>query len=79
MYWKVTMKLWLCFISKTKEDFIIPREIMKYTKCHIPTLPFYVTQIINSFLNSMNPVNHDKVDELSANGEIKRSSTLELV
>ena len=32
--------------------------------------PFYETQIINPFLNSMISANLDKVDGLSANGEI---------
>ena len=33
-------------------------------------LPFYATQIIKPFLNSMISANHDKVKELSANGEM---------
>ena len=36
---------------------------------HTP-LPFYATQIIDSFLNSMISAHHDKVGEHSANGEI---------
>jgi len=39
---------------------------MKYTK----SLACHLSQIINSFLNSRISANHDKVDGLSANGEI---------
>ena len=35
-----------------------------------PPFPFYATQIINPFHNSRILANHDKVDGLSANGEI---------
>ena len=37
---------------------------------HTPPLSFYASQIIIPFLNSRTSANHDKVDGLSANGEI---------
>ena len=43
---------------------------MKYSKYLSYPLPFYATQIINSFFNARNLTNHDKVEELSANSEI---------
>ena len=35
-----------------------------------PLVPFYATQIINHFLNSMISVNHDKVERHPTNYEI---------
>ena len=42
-------------------------ELWKAVNIFHISLPFYVTQIINSFLKSMISANHDKVDGLSAN------------
>ena len=43
---------------------------MKNTKWLSYQLPFYAAQKVNPFLNSINKANHDKVERLSANGEI---------
>ena len=43
---------------------------MKYSKWLSYPLPFYGTQIINHFLNSSFSANRDKVERLSADGEI---------
>ena len=54
-----------------KRDFIVEKylHVVLWNISNIP-LPFYATQIINIFLNSSITANHDKVDWLSANGEI---------
>ena len=48
----------------------MPCQIRKYTKCFSYPLSFYATQIVNPFINTRISANHDKVDELSANGVI---------
>ena len=47
-----------------KRDFIldhqIARHFVQYSEWLSDPLPFYATQLINSFLNAKNPANHDK-------------------
>ena len=51
-------------LSLLKRDFIIEKQIawhfVKYCECLSYPLTFYATQIINPFLNSRIPANHDK-------------------
>ena len=52
---------------------ILYRETVTAFKIEISNvfhIPFYANQIINPFLNTRIPANHNKVDGISTNGEI---------
>ena len=50
--------------ESNKRDYTLEKQkslnVVKFSKCPSSPLPFYGTQIINSFLSSMISANHDK-------------------